>query len=144
MGSDLPTPADTNSESNEKSGPGHSGTIFRWCDGVLLKAIKRGDWVLLDELNLASQSVLEGLNSCLDHRANVFIPELGQTFDLPPSFRIFAAQNPLVQGGGRKGLPKSFLNRFTKVYVEALLPDDLENIMLSRFPSISPLLISKM
>jgi midasin len=27
--------------------------------------------VLLDEMNLASQSVLEGLNACLDHRARV-------------------------------------------------------------------------
>lgn len=29
--------------------------------------------------------------------------------------RIFACQNPLQQGGGRKGLPKSFVNRFTQV-----------------------------
>ncbi len=36
--------------------------------------------MLLDELNLAGQSVLEGLNALLDHRAEVFIPELGQTF----------------------------------------------------------------
>ena len=106
--------------------------IFRWCDGVLLKAIKQGDWVLLDELNLASQSVLEGLNSCLDHRASVYIPELGREFACPPTFRIFAAQNPLAQGGGRKGLPKSFLNRFTKVYIEALANDDLFSIVATQ------------
>lgn len=29
--------------------------------------------------------------------------------------KFFACQNPLNQGGGRKGLPKSFLNRFTQV-----------------------------
>ncbi|CAM9750162.1 unnamed protein product, partial [Discosporangium mesarthrocarpum] len=28
---------------------------FEWCDGVFLKALKAGKWVLLDELNLASQ-----------------------------------------------------------------------------------------
>ena len=70
--------------------------------------------VILDELNLAPQSVLEGLNSCLDHRAAVYIPELNATFQCPPSFRVFGCQNPLQQGGGRKGLPKSFLNRFTQ------------------------------
>ncbi len=32
--------------------------------------------MLLDELNLASQSVLEGLNACLDHRGTVYIPEI--------------------------------------------------------------------
>ena len=34
------------------------------------------------------------------------------------SFRIFAVQNPMSLGGGRKGLPCSFLNRFSKIYVE--------------------------
>jgi len=137
MGSDLPVPDDAD---NGQA----SSTSFKWCDGALLKAIKNGDWVLLDELNLASQSVLEGLNSCLDHRASVYIPELGQTFQCPPTFRIFAAQNPLTQGGGRKGLPKSFLNRFTKVYVEALTNKDLRGIVSARFPLIPQLTVERM
>lgn len=137
MGNDLPSRGEDNADVSSQA-------TFRWCDGVLLKAIKRGDWVLLDELNLASQSVLEGLNSCLDHRASVYIPELGKSFDCPPSFRIFAAQNPLAQGGGRKGLPKSFLNRFTKVYVEALTRDDLLNIVSDQFPSVPKSLVTNM
>ena len=68
------------------------------------------------QMNLASQSVLEGLNACLDHRAEIFVPELGRSFQVKHSqTRLFACQNPLMQGGGRKGLPKSFLNRFTQV-----------------------------
>lgn len=97
----------------------------RRCDGPLLGAIKAGQWVLLDELNLAGQSVLEGLNAVLDHRAEVFIPELGQTFQCPRSFHLFAAQNPLQEGGGRKGLPKSFLNRFSRVHIQLLRSQDL-------------------
>jgi midasin len=46
---------------------GAAGT-FAWRDAPFLKAMKNGDWVLLDEMNLASQSVLEGLNAVLDHR----------------------------------------------------------------------------
>ena len=88
---------------------------YAWQDGAFLAALKAGHWVILDELNLAPQSVLEGLNSCLDHRASVFIPELGASFACPSGFRVFGCQNPLQQGGGRKGLPKSFLNRFTQV-----------------------------
>jgi midasin len=79
-----------------------------------------GAWVLLDELNLAGQSVLEGLNGLLDHRSEVYIPELSASFRCPPSFRLFAAQNPLQEGGGRKGLPRSFLNRFSRVYMDLL------------------------
>ncbi len=48
--------------------------------------------------------------------AQVYVPELGMTFKVPVKSRIFACQNPLQQGGGRKGLPKSFVNRFTKVW----------------------------
>jgi AAA ATPase containing von Willebrand factor type A (vWA) domain len=139
MGSDLPMPE--NQKDTDSNGSG--GGSFKWCDGALLKAIKNGDWVLLDELNLASQSVLEGLNSCLDHRASVYIPELGKTFECPPTFRIFAAQNPIAQGGGRKGLPKSFLNRFTKVYVEALTEKDLNEIVATKFPKLPSDLLEK-
>jgi midasin len=135
MGSDLPVTDDC----QNKSGP-----VFKWCDGILLAAIKNGDWVILDELNLATQSVLEGLNSCLDHRANVYIPELGITYSCPESFRIFAAQNPLFQGGGRKGLPKSFLNRFTKVFVESMTRDDYYAIMSTKFPRIPAHWLDKM
>ncbi len=110
--------------------------MFKWSDGILLRALKNGSWVLLDELNLAPQPVLEGLNALLDHREQVYIPELNQTFDCPSSFRVFAAQNPFHQGGGRKGLPKSFMNRFTAVTVAELLQTDLELIVSSIYPQI--------
>ena len=60
--------------------------------------------------------------------SQVFIPELGRTFRCPVSFRVFGAQNPLQEGGGRKGLPRSFLNRFTRVHVELLGAHDLRFI----------------
>jgi midasin len=107
---------------------------FAWKDAEFLTAMQCGHWVLLDEMNLAPQAVLEGLNAVLDHRGSVFIPELGREFTKHPAFRIFAAQNPLGQGGGRKGLPKSFVNRFTKVFVEALTPCDLHLITRHTFP----------
>lgn len=108
---------------------------FQWRDAAFLDAMQKGDWVLLDEMNLASQTVLEGLNAVLDHRGTVFIPELGRSFDRHPGFRVFAAQNPLQQGGGRKGLPKSFLNRFTKVYLQEHTPDDLLMICRHLYPA---------
>ncbi|GAB2222234.1 hypothetical protein Drorol1_Dr00013440 [Drosera rotundifolia] len=131
LGSDLPVESE-------------QGIQFAWSDGILLQALKEGSWVLLDELNLAPQSVLEGLNSILDHRAEVFIPELGLSFKCPQSFRVFACQNPSHQGGGRKGLPKSFLNRFTKVYVDELVEDDYRYICSSLFPEISGPMLEKM
>ena len=51
--------------------PGLSLLLRTRADGPLLSAVRSGAWVLLDELNLASQTVLEGLNAVLDHRAEV-------------------------------------------------------------------------
>ena len=55
----------------------------------------------------------------------MFIPELGRAFHAAPGFRLFGAQNPVQEGGGRRGLPRSFLNRFTRVAIELLASDDL-------------------
>lgn len=107
---------------------------FIWRDGPLLAALKAPNtWILLDELNLAPQSVLEGLNAVLDHRGEVYIPELNKSFHLTSSTRIFACQNPLKQGGGRKGLPQSFLNRFNKVYLRKLSTEDLLHVVNKKY-----------
>lgn len=108
--------------------------VFAWRDAPFLQAMQKGEWVLLDEMNLASQSVLEGLNACLDHRGQVYVSELDQTFQRHPDFRLFAAQNPHHQGGGRKGLPASFVNRFTVVYADTFTPADLLTICRQNFP----------
>ena len=117
---------------------------FTWSDAPFLQAMQRGEWVLLDEMNLASQSVLEGLNACLDHRGSVYVPELDKTFTKHPEFRVFAAQNPHGQGGGRKGLPASFVNRFTVVYAEVLKPHDLTTICGHLHPKLPTDSISSM
>lgn len=117
---------------------------FAWRDAPFLRAMQRGEWILLDEMNLASQSVLEGLNACLDHRGEAYIPELGKSFKKHPDFKIFAAQNPQYQGGGRKGLPKSFVNRFSVVYVDTLKAEDLNFILLHVYPLVDSALSLKL
>lgn len=89
------------------------------------------------QLNLASPAVLECLNAALDHRGELFVPELNRTFPVRSdtaavggsSFRLFAAQNPLHEGGGRRGLPRSFLNRFVIVQCEQLTAYDYSTIV---------------
>ncbi|CAD5111280.1 DgyrCDS602 [Dimorphilus gyrociliatus] len=116
---------------------GGKGGLFEWRDGPILKALKNGHWIILDELNLASQSVLEGLNAILDHRGEVFIPELNRTFHVSKrKTRLFGCQNPYVQGAGRKGLPQSFLNRFVKVYAQVLTREDLVSILNNAYPEV--------
>ncbi|PHH79074.1 hypothetical protein CDD80_5633 [Ophiocordyceps camponoti-rufipedis] len=116
---------------------GEEAGNFAWRDAPFLQAMQKGEWVLLDEMNLASQSVLEGLNACLDHRGEIYVSELDQVFRRHPDFRLFAAQNPHHQGGGRKGLPASFVNRFIVVYADVFQDEDLKLIAAHNFPGVN-------
>ncbi|CUS25026.1 LAQU0S25e00232g1_1 [Lachancea quebecensis] len=124
--------------------PGEKTGEFVWRDAPFLRAMQLGEWVLLDEMNLASQSVLEGLNACLDHRGEAYVPELDRAFKKHANFRVFAAQNPQHQGGGRKGLPKSFVNRFSVVYMDILSSQDLFLIATHLYPEIDANVCSNM
>ncbi|KAL6122770.1 hypothetical protein NUSPORA_00027 [Nucleospora cyclopteri] len=90
---------------------------FYFKKGPLVNAMLNGDWVILDELNLAPSDVLESLNRLLDDNNEVFIPETDEIIKPHKNFRLFATQN--ISYIGRKGLAKSFRNRF----VEILVPD---------------------
>ncbi len=37
---------------------------FQWVDGALVTAMRQGDIILIDELNLAEDAVLERMNRC--------------------------------------------------------------------------------
>ena len=55
-----------------------SGEDGRICfkEGLLVQALRRGFWVVLDELNLAPTEVLEALNRLLDDNQELYVPEL--------------------------------------------------------------------
>ena len=58
--------------------------------------------------------------------------------------RIFACQNPYGQVSGRKGLPKSFLNRFTTIYFSNLEKIDLKIICEQLYENVSADSLEKM
>lgn len=89
---------------------------FEWRDGIIVEAMKKGQWIVLDEINLAEPAVLEGLNSLLDNdRALVLTDHLNERVKAHPNFRIFATANPATnEYGGRKKLSPAMRNRFTE------------------------------
>lgn len=128
FGADLPL-ISTNSQEESVRGTKESENYretkaFAWKDGPFLKAMKSGAWVLLDELNLASQSVLEGLNACLDHRGTVgfscipgvsFLPSFRRLFlnwekrlHAPKTFVCLEHRIRLVKEGGGKDCQSLF------------------------------------
>ena len=56
-------------------------------DGILVRALRLGHWVILDELNLAPSEVLEALNRLLDDNRELYLPEIKETVKPHPNFR---------------------------------------------------------
>ena len=99
-------------------------------DGVLVKALRNGYWLLLDELNLAPSEVLEALNRLLDDNRELYVPETSETIRPHPNFMLFATQNPAGSlYGGRKHLSRAFRSRFLEIYVPPIPPIELETIL---------------
>lgn len=70
--------------------------------GVLIDAMRKGYWIVLDELNLAPTDVLEALNRLLDDNRELLITETQEVVKAHPRFMLFATQNPPGLYGGRK------------------------------------------
>lgn len=112
------------------SDPDSGKLVFQ--EGVLVRALRRGDWIVLDELNLAPTDVLEALNRLLDDNRELLIPETGEVVRPHPHFMLFATQNPPGLYGGRKVLSRAFRNRFLEMHFGDVPKDELETILCQR------------
>jgi midasin len=112
------------------SDPATGKLVFK--DGLLLQALRRGDWIVLDELNLAPTDVLEALNRLLDDNRELFIPETQEVIKPHPHFMLFATQNPPGLYAGRKVLSRAFRSRFLEVHFDDVPQAELETILYQR------------
>ena len=115
-------------------------------EGVLVQAVRKGHWIVLDELNLAPSEVLEALNRLLDDNRELFLPETQEVIRPHPHFLLFATQNPAGgQYAGRKALSQAFRNRFVTMHVDDLPEAEVEVILQQRCglsPSFGKAMIS--
>ena len=112
------------------SDPATGKLVFK--DGLLVRALRDGDWIVLDELNLAPTDVLEALNRLLDDNRELVIPETQEVVRPHPHFMLFATQNPPGVYAGRKVLSRAFRNRFLEVHFEDVPQMELETILGQR------------
>ncbi|KAK1020130.1 AAA ATPase midasin, partial [Friedmanniomyces endolithicus] len=91
---------------------------FEWTDGLLVEALEQGKWLVLDNANLCSSSVLDRLNSLLEPDGLLIINEHTAADGSPriirphPSFRIFLTVDP------RYGeLSRAMRNRAVELYL---------------------------
>lgn len=112
------------------SDPDTGKLVFK--DGLLVRALRAGDWIVLDELNLAPTEVLEALNRLLDDNRELVIPETQETVRPHPHFMLYATQNPPGLYAGRKILSRAFRNRFLEVHFSDVPEAELETILCQR------------
>jgi midasin (ATPase involved in ribosome maturation) len=100
---------------------GKSGCRFEWVDGPLVTAMKKGQWLLVENSNQCSASVLDRLNPLFEGVGRLQLAEKGMTNrgidTVTPhdDFRIIFAFNP------RYGeLSRAMRNRGVEI---AFLPD---------------------
>ncbi|CAD6195224.1 unnamed protein product [Caenorhabditis auriculariae] len=104
--------------------------VFR--EGALVRAVREGAWVILDELNLAPTDVIEALNRLLDDNRELFVPEINETIKAHRKFRLFATQNPAGTYSGRKKLSRALLSRFIVLRFHHLPMDELSEMVCTR------------
>jgi hypothetical protein len=81
-------------------------------EGTLVKAVRAGGILLLDELNAFPQDVQIRLNSLLDDRRTLYLRETGEVIKANPELLIFATMNP--PGEGTHDLIPQLKSRFQK------------------------------
>lgn len=86
-------------QSNRSVG-NNGGGCFEWIDSLLVKALRQGHWLLVDNVNLCSASVLDRLNGLLEPGGVLSLSERGVIDGhIPvvaphPGFRLFLALDP--------------------------------------------------
>jgi MoxR-like ATPase len=91
-----------------------------WRDGTLVNAMRKGDWVLFDELNTALPEVLTVINGVLDDSHSVTLPNAdAERVKAHDDFRFIGTQNPA--GGeyvGTAKLNNALLNRMVRFTID--------------------------
>ena len=99
---------------------------------VLVTAMERGSWLVIDEFNTGAPSVMAVLNSVLDARKRIQVPGYGLV-EAQEGFRVFATMNPEYEG--TFALNPATSSRFNHVTFRAA--DKITPIILSRVPGAS-------
>jgi len=78
-----------------------------WLDGPLTRAVKEGAIIYLDEIAEARPDVIVAIHSLTDHRRELYIDKLGETFKAHEDFMMVASYNPGYQKGFKEIKPST-------------------------------------
>jgi nitric oxide reductase NorQ protein len=109
---------------------------INFVEGVLVKSMRNGTILYLDELNAAEADVLLRLDEALDDRRQLVLKEAeGQIVRAADDWFVIATINPLSHVG-TKELPPQLLSRFSVRMRLDYPPEDIELEIVSRHVTI--------
>lgn len=116
----------------------------RWVDGVLPMAMRKGYWLLLDELDFADPSVLSLLHPVLEEDPMLVLKEnSGEIIKPHENFRLFATANSIgaMQDrasayAGTTQMNEAFLDRWQVLLVDNLPAAEEIKVLRAQVPGL--------
>ena len=96
-------------------------------DGPVIKAMKEGHILYIDEINMAKPETLPVLNGVLDYRRQIMNPYTGEVIKAVPGFNVIAAINEGYVG--TLPMNEALKNRFVVIHVDYIDGDILKNVI---------------
>ena len=111
-----------------------NGTVS-FDEGILIKSMREGNMLYLDEINSAEADVLLRLDEALDDRRQVGLKEsTGEVVKAKDGWFVIATINPLTHSG-TKELPPQLLSRFPVRISMEYPPEDIELQIVKKYIS---------
>ncbi|MFB5613637.1 MAG: AAA family ATPase [Candidatus Nitrosomaritimum yanchengensis] len=104
-------------------------------EGILIKSMREGTMLYLDEINSAEADVLLRLDEALDDRRQIALKEsTGEIVKAKEGWFVVATINPLTHSG-TKELPPQLLSRFPVRISMEYPPEDIELEIIKKYVS---------
>ncbi|MET3574885.1 MoxR family ATPase [Bhargavaea ullalensis] len=117
-------------------------TEIEFIDGPVIRAMKNGHLLYIDEINMAKPETLPILHSVLDYRRMLTNPFTGEVIRAHPDFGVIAAINEGYVG--TVPMNEALKNRFIAFKVPYLGMQETRDLLESEFPDAPSVLIETM
>lgn len=122
------------------------GSETKWVDGILPLAMKKGMWLILDEIDMGEPNILSLLHPILEPGGRLVLKENeGEEVRPHPNFRIFGTANGIgsqVNRGdtyaGVNQMNEAFIDRWHIITMPNLPPKVEVKVIRERYPHLAP------
>ncbi len=104
--------------------------VIEFIQGPIIKAMNKGHFLYIDEINMAKPETLPVVNGVLDHRRSITNPFTGEIVSASEGFGVIAAIN--IGYIGTTPLNEALKNRFVVIDVPYLQGAELKSLLLKQ------------